>query len=74
MRSLPERLEHGRQRSFRRARTIRMAAHAVDHHQEHGLFCGRDRDSVLIFLAVPDEAHVRGFDLQCLLLVWLAIM
>ena len=46
-----------------------MAAHAVDHHQEHGLFRGRNRDSVLILFAVPDEAHVRGFDLQCLLLV-----
>ena len=41
-----------------------MTAHAVDHHQQHGLFCGRHRDPVLIFFAVPDEAHVRGFDLQ----------
>jgi len=49
--------------------TIRMAAHTVDYHQKHGLFRGRNRDSVLVFFAVPDEAHIRGFDLQCLLLV-----
>ena len=37
--------------------------------QQHRLFRGRNRDAVLIFFAVPDEAHVRGFDLQWLLLV-----
>jgi hypothetical protein len=41
-----------------------MAAHTVDHHQQHGLFCSRNGDPVLILFAVPDEAHVRGFDLQ----------
>ena len=65
---LPEGFEHGRERGFRSARALRMAAHAVDHHQEHGLIRGRHRDSILIFLAVADQAHVRGFDLQCRLL------
>ena len=46
------------------ARAFRVAAHAVDHHQEHGVVGGRDRDSVLIFFAVADEADIRGLDLQ----------
>jgi hypothetical protein len=45
-----------------------MAAHAVDHDQLHGVIGGRHRDSVLILFAVPDEADIRGFDLQRLLL------
>jgi hypothetical protein len=41
-----------------------MAPHTVDHHQQHGLVGGRNRDPILIFFAVPDKAHIRGFDLQ----------
>ena len=68
MRSLPERLEQGGERGFGRTRAIRMAAHAVDHDQQHGIFGGCHRDPVLIFFAVADEAHIRGLDLQCPLL------
>ena len=64
MRRLPERLEQRRERGLGGARAFGMAAHAVDHHQEHGLLGGRDGDPVLIFFAVADEAHVRGLDLQ----------
>ena len=68
MRCLPKSFEHRRQRRLRGARAFRMTAHAVDHHQQHRVLRGRDSDPVLIFLAVADEAHVRGLDLQCLLL------
>ena len=64
MRRLPERLEQRGQRSLGGARAFRMSAHAVDHHQQHGVVGGRHRDPVLIFLAVTDEADVRGLDLQ----------
>ncbi len=52
------------ERGFGGARAFRMTAHAVDHHQQHRLVGGRHRDPVLIFFAVADQAHVRGFDLQ----------
>ncbi len=68
MRRLPEGLEQRRKRSFGRARAFRMAAHAVDHDQQHRVIGGRDRDSVLILFAVSDEADIRGLDLQRLLL------
>ena len=68
MRRLPERFEQSRERGFRGARAFRMAAHAVDDHQQHRLIGGRHRDPVLIFFAVADEADIRGLDLQCPLL------
>ena len=64
MRRLPEGLEQRRERSFGCARPFRMAAHAVDHDQQHRMIGGRHGDSVLIFFAVADEADIRGFDLQ----------
>ncbi len=68
MRRLPERLEQGRQRRFRGARAFGVAAHAVDHDQQHRMIGGRHRDPVLVFFAVADEADIRGLDLQCQLL------
>jgi hypothetical protein len=44
-----------------------MAAHAVDHNQQHGVIRRRYGNSILIFFAVADEADIRGLDLQCLL-------
>jgi hypothetical protein len=64
VRSLPEGLEQSRERGFRGARALRVTAHAVDHDQQHRVIGGRHCDSVLIFLAVADEAHIRGLDLQ----------
>ena len=64
MRRLPECLEQRRERSFGRARTLRVTAHAVDHRQEYGVLGGRHRNSVLILLAMADQAHIRGLDLQ----------
>ena len=64
MRRLPESLEQRRERGFGRARAFRMAAHAVDHDQQHRVIAGCDRDSVLILFAVSDKADIRGFDLQ----------
>ena len=64
MRRLPERLEQRRERGLGGARTLGVPAHAVDHHQEHRLLGGRHRHSVLILLAMADEADIRGLDLQ----------
>ena len=64
MRRLPERFEQRGQRGFGGARAFRMAAHAVDHDQQHRMIGGGHGDSVLIFFAVADEADIRGFDLQ----------
>ena len=52
------------ERGFGGARALGVAAHAVDHDQEHGMIGGRHRDPVLIFFAVADEADIRGLDLQ----------
>jgi hypothetical protein len=41
-----------------------MTAHAVDHREQNGLLRRCHRDSILIFLAMADEAHIRGLDLQ----------
>jgi hypothetical protein len=41
-----------------------MAAHSIDDHQKHGILRGRHRDSILIFFAMADEAHIRDLDLQ----------
>jgi hypothetical protein len=41
-----------------------MAAHPIDNHEKHGLIRGRYRYPILIFLAMADQAHVRGLDLQ----------
>jgi hypothetical protein len=65
---LPKRFEQRRQRRFRGARTLRVTAHAVDDGQQYRMFVGRNPDAILIFFAVTDQAHIRGFDLQLLLL------
>ena len=67
MRRLPERLEQGRQCRFSGARSLGMAAHAVDDHQQHGVLRRRHGNPILIFFAMADEADIRGLDLQCLL-------
>ena len=41
-----------------------MAAHAVDHDEQHRLIGGRHCNTILIFFAVADEADIRGFDVQ----------
>ncbi len=64
MRRLPKSLQQGRQCRFGGARAFRMPSHPVDDHQQHGLFGGGDRDSILIFVAMADQADVRGLDLQ----------
>jgi hypothetical protein len=61
---LPERLEQRRTRRFSGARAFRVAAHAVDHHQEYRVIGRCHRDAVLIFFAVADEADIRCLDLQ----------
>jgi hypothetical protein len=61
---LPESFQQRRQSSFRGARAFRVAAHAVDHDQQHRVIGGGYCNSVLIFLAVADEADIRGLDLQ----------
>jgi hypothetical protein len=67
MRRLPKCFEQGSQRRFGRARTLGMAAHAIDDHQQHGVISGGNSNPVLIFFAMADEADIRGLDLQCLL-------
>ena len=68
MRCLPKRLEQRCESRFSGTRTLGVATHAVDDREQHRIVVARNRDAVLIFFAVPDEAHVRGFDLQLLLL------
>jgi hypothetical protein len=68
MRRLPKRFEQRRQRRFRGARTFGVAAHAVDDGEQHRMFVGRNPDAILIFFAVTNQAHIRGFELQLLLL------
>jgi hypothetical protein len=68
MRCLPKCLEQSRERSFGGTRTLGMAAHPVDHGKQYRLLVSCDGDPILIFLAVTDEAHIRGFDLQWRLL------
>jgi hypothetical protein len=41
-----------------------MTAHAVDDRQQNGMISRRHRDSILILLAMADQAHIRGLDLQ----------
>ena len=64
MRRLPEGFQQRGQRGLRGARTFGMATHAIDGHQEHGLLRISHRNAVLVFLAMADEADIRGFDLQ----------
>ncbi len=65
MRNLPERFEQRRESGLGGARPLGVAAHAVDHHQEHRMIGGSDCNSVLILFAVADQADIRGLDLQC---------
>jgi len=64
MRRLPERFEQRRKRRLGGTRSLGVAAHPIDDHEKHGLVRGRNRYPVLIFLAMADQAHVRGLDLQ----------
>ena len=64
MRRLPECLEQGRERGLGGTRSLGMPAHAVDHREKYGLLGGRHRHPVLILLAMADQAHIRGLDLQ----------
>jgi hypothetical protein len=64
MRRLPECFEQCRERRLGGTRSLGMAAHPIDDHEKHGLFRGCYRYPVLIFLAMADQAHVRGLDLQ----------
>ena len=41
-----------------------MAAHAIDDREHHGAIGIRNRDSILVFFAVPDQAYVGVLDLQ----------
>jgi hypothetical protein len=41
-----------------------MTAHPIDDDQQDGVLGSRHRDPVLIFVAMADQAHVRGLDLQ----------
>jgi hypothetical protein len=61
---LPKRFEQSGQRGLSRARAFRMTAHPVDHDQQHRLLRGRHCDSILIFIAMADEADIGGLDLQ----------
>ena len=64
MRRLPECLDQGRERSLRGARALGVTAHAVDYREQHGLLTRRHRDAILILLAMADQAHIGGLDLQ----------
>ena len=64
MRSLPEGLDQGRERGLRRARAFGVTAHAVDYRKQHGVLSRRHGDAILILLAMADQAHIRGLDLQ----------
>ena len=61
---LPEGFEQRGERRLGSTRALGMPAHAVDYHQQHGLFSGGNGDAILIFFAVSDQADVRGLDLQ----------
>jgi hypothetical protein len=41
-----------------------MSPHAIDHHKEHGLLGRSYGDAILVFVAMADEADIRGLDLQ----------
>jgi hypothetical protein len=41
-----------------------MAAHAVHDGEKHRVVADRDRHTVLVFFAMPEEAQVRVLDLQ----------
>ncbi len=64
MRRLPKCLEQRCERRLGGTRPFRMAAHPIDHHQEYRLLRGRYRYAILVFLAMTDQAHIRGLDLQ----------
>ena len=64
MRRLPERFQHRGQGGLGGARAFRVASHAVDDDQQHRLLGARHGDAILVFFAMPDEADVRGLDLQ----------
>jgi hypothetical protein len=64
VRCLPEQFQERRQGRLRGPGTFRMTAHAINDDQQNGVLGSRHRDPVLIFVAMADEAHVRGLDLQ----------
>jgi hypothetical protein len=64
VRRLPEQFQQRRKRRLRGSRTFRMTAHPIDDDQQDGVLGRRNRDPVLIFVAMADQAHVRGLDLQ----------
>jgi len=41
-----------------------MPAHAVHDGKERGAVAYRDRDAVLVFFAIPEEAQIRVLDVQ----------
>ena len=59
-----ERLSDRLARDLRGLRPVSVAAHAVDHHQQHRLGPVDDQHAILIFLAAANEAQFCAFKLQ----------
>jgi hypothetical protein len=64
VRRLPECLDQRRERRLGGARSLGVTAHAVDHREQNGVLARRHCDAILILLAMADQAHIRGLDLQ----------
>ena len=61
---LPKRLQQRRQRGFGGACALGVTTHAVDDDQQYGLLRSRDRNPVLIFFPMTNQADVGGLNLQ----------
>jgi hypothetical protein len=60
----PELADHGADRNFRRPGAVGVPAHAIDDGKERCAVTDGDRDTILVFFAIPEEAQVRVLDMQ----------
>jgi hypothetical protein len=64
LRSVPEALEQDALRHLGSAGAVRVAAHAVDHQEECGVFSHRRSYPVLVLFTCPEKANIGVLDLQ----------
>ncbi len=60
----PEIADHGSYGSLCGVRAVGVPAHAVHDGKQCGAVADRDRDAILVFFAIPEEAQIRVLDVQ----------
>ncbi len=64
LRRVPERLDQHLLRDLGGARAIGVAAHAIDDHEQRGMFRNRHGAAILVVLAPTQQADIGVFDAQ----------